>query len=108
MSAQHNVRALNHSLVQLALESDFLPGLLQSLLDNNIFMTSTDFVSDTSSEITTSKVTEEVITMLYENVRLKLVSIRPAESEPQPVTEAEPASIFIGSWLISDSPEEDN
>ncbi|XP_014471452.1 PREDICTED: uncharacterized protein LOC106742741 [Dinoponera quadriceps] len=79
-----------------------------SLLDNNIFVTSTDFVSDTSSEITTSKITEGVVTILYENVRLKLISIRPAESEPPPVTEAEPVSIFIGRWLIADLSEEDN
>lgn len=82
---------------------------MQSLLDNNIFVTLTDFISDTSSEITTSKITEQeaVITILYENVRLKLVSIRPAKSEPPPVMEAEPVSIFIGSWF-ADSSEQNN
>uniref|UniRef100_A0A348G626 Vitellogenin 3 n=1 Tax=Odontomachus monticola TaxID=613454 RepID=A0A348G626_ODOMO len=76
--------------------------------DSHIVVTSTDFISYTSNVITTSKITEAVITTLYENARLKLVSIGPAEREPPPVTEAEPVSIFIGRWSIVDSFEDDN
>jgi len=82
--------------------------LLQSLSDGHIIITSTEFISGTSNVITTSKVTEAVITTLYENVRLRLDSIQAAKSEPPAVKEAEPASIFIGRWLIDDSSEEDN
>lgn len=65
-------------------------------------------MSGTSNVITTSKVTEAVTTTLYENVRLRLESIKRAESEPPIVKEAELASIFIGRWLFDDSFEEDN
>lgn len=58
--------------------------------------------------ITTSKITEAVVTTLYENVRVRLESIQAATSEPPAVKEAEPASIFIGKWLNDDSSEEDN
>ena len=81
--------------------------LLQSLSDGHIVITSTEFISGTSNVITTSKITETVITTLYENVRLRLESIQAAKSEPPAVKEAEPASVFIGRWLI-DSSEEDN
>lgn len=79
-----------------------------SLSDSHIIITSTEFISGTSNVITTSKVTEAVITTLYENIRLRLESIRAAESEPPAVKEAETASIFIGRWLTNDSSEEDN
>lgn len=80
----------------------------QSLSNGHIVVTSTEFVSDTSNVITTSKITEAVVTSLHENVRLRLESIQAAESEPPTVKEAEPASIFIGRWLNNDSSEEDN
>lgn len=76
--------------------------------DGHIIITSTEFISGTSNVITTSKITETVITTLYENVRLRLESIQAAKSEPPAVKEAEPASVFIGRWLIDDSSEEDN
>ncbi|KAL0123701.1 hypothetical protein PUN28_005898 [Cardiocondyla obscurior] len=79
-----------------------------SLSDSQIIVTSTEIISSTSNVITTSKVTEAVITTLYENVRVRLESIQPAKSEPPAVKEAEPASIFIGRWLIDSSSEEDN
>jgi len=78
------------------------------LSDGHIIITSTEFISGTSNVITTSKITETVITTLYENVRLRLESIQAAKSEPLAVKEAEPASVFIGRWLIDDSSEEDN
>ncbi|XP_032673353.1 uncharacterized protein LOC116845119 [Odontomachus brunneus] len=86
--------------------SDIISDVTSS--DSHIIVTSTDFISYTSNVITTSKLTEAVITTLYENARLKLVSIGPAEREPPPVTEAEPVSIFIGRWSIVDSFEDDN
>lgn len=88
-------------------ESTFSLFLSQSLSDGHIIITSSEFISGTSNVITTSKVTEAVVTTLYENVRLRLESIQPAESEPPTVKEAEPASIFIGRWLINDSEEDD-
>lgn len=81
---------------------------MQSSSDSHIIVTSSDFISDTSNVITTSKITEAVITTLYENARLKLVSIGPAEKEVPPVTEAELVSIFISRWSITDSSEGDN
>ncbi|CAL1685210.1 unnamed protein product [Lasius platythorax] len=86
-------------------ESDIISDV--SLSDGHIIITSSEFISGTSNVITTSKVTEAVVTTLYENVRLRLESIQPAESEPPTVKEAEPASIFIGRWLINDSEEDD-
>ncbi|XP_018355913.1 PREDICTED: uncharacterized protein LOC108756529 [Trachymyrmex septentrionalis] len=86
-------------------ESDIISDI--SLSDGHIVITSTEFISGTSNVITTSKITETVITTLYENVRLRLESIQAAKSEPPAVKEAEPASVFIGRWLI-DSSEEDN
>jgi hypothetical protein len=76
--------------------------------DGHIIVTSTEFISGTSNVITTSKISEAVMTTLYENVRLRLESIRSAESEPPTVKDAEPASIYIGRWLIDGSPEEDD
>ncbi|EGI66317.1 PREDICTED: uncharacterized protein LOC105145227 [Acromyrmex echinatior] len=87
-------------------ESDIMSDI--SLSDGHIIITSTEFISGTSNVITTSKITETVITTLYENVRLRLESIQAAKSEPPVVKEAEPASVFIGRWLINDSSEEDN
>ncbi|XP_011689140.1 PREDICTED: uncharacterized protein LOC105450784 [Wasmannia auropunctata] len=87
-------------------ESDIISDI--SLSDGQIIITSTDFISETSNVITTSKITEAVITTLYENVQLRLESIQAAKSEPPAVKEAEPASIFIGRWLTDDSSEEDN
>lgn len=82
--------------------------LLQSSSDGQIIITSTEFISGTSNIITTNKITEEMITTLYEDVRLRLESIQPAESEPPAVKEAESVSIFIGRWLIDNSSEENN
>ncbi|XP_070161875.1 vitellogenin-1 isoform X2 [Polyergus mexicanus] len=87
-------------------ESDIISDA--SLSNGHIIITSTEFISDTSNVITRSKINEEVVTTLYENVRLRLESIQPAESEPPSVKEAESASIFIGRWLIDNSSEEDN
>lgn len=86
-------------------ESDIISDV--SLSDGHIIVTSTEFISSTSNVITTSKVTEAVVTTLYENVRLRLESIQSAKSEPPAVKEAEPASIFIGRWIINDSSEDD-
>lgn len=87
-------------------ESDIISDI--SLSDSHIMITSTEFISGTSNMITTSKITEAVVTTLYENVRVRLESIQAATSEPPAVKEAEPASIFIGKWLNDDSSEEDN
>ncbi|KAL6417005.1 hypothetical protein ACFW04_014715 [Cataglyphis niger] len=87
-------------------ESDIISDA--SLSNGHIIITSREFISGTSNVITRSKINEEVVTTLYENVRLSLESIQPAESEPPTVKEAEFASIFIGRWLIDNSSEEDN
>ncbi|XP_012221455.1 uncharacterized protein [Linepithema humile] len=87
-------------------ESDIISDV--NLMESEIIISSTDFVSRMSNIIITSKVTEAVTTSLHENVWLRLESIKRAESEPPIVQEAEPASIFIGRWLFDDSLEEDN
>ncbi|TGZ51016.1 uncharacterized protein LOC112467261 [Temnothorax curvispinosus] len=103
---EHKVPYFFGSAESFREESDIISDI--SLSDGHIIITSTEFVSGTSNVITTSKITEAVVTTLYENVRLRLESIQAAESEPPAVKEAEPASIFIGRWLIDDSSEEDN
>ncbi|EFN86750.1 uncharacterized protein LOC105181152 isoform X2 [Harpegnathos saltator] len=102
----HKVPYFFGNAENLAEVSDIVSDISTSY--SQIAVTESDFVSDMSSVITMNKITEAVLTTLYENVRLRLVSIRPAESEPPAVTEAEPASIFIGRWLIAGSADEDN
>ncbi|XP_029165794.1 vitellogenin-like isoform X2 [Nylanderia fulva] len=81
-------------------ESDIISDV--SLSDGHIIVTATEFISSTSNVITTSKVTEAVVTTLYENVRLRLESIQSANSEPPVVKEAESASIFIAANVTID------
>ena len=75
---------------------------------NVIMLTSTEFLSGTTNVITTNKVSEGMMTTLYENISLMLESILPAKSKPVEVKDPEPASIFIGRWLIDKSFEDDS
>ncbi|CAK9826141.1 hypothetical protein ANTRET_LOCUS4032 [Anthophora retusa] len=75
--------------------------------ESHIVVTSTEFISGTINVVTTNKVSEGIVTTLYENINLKLESILPAKSEPLEVKDPEPASIFIGRWLRENSMEED-
>ncbi|KAH0955442.1 hypothetical protein HN011_007215 [Eciton burchellii] len=102
----HKVPYFFGSVESFREESDIMSDM--SMSDGHIIVTSTEFISGTSNVITTSKISEAVMTTLYENVRLRLESIRSAESEPPTVKDAEPASIYIGRWLIDGSPEEDD
>lgn len=76
--------------------------------DSHIILTSTEFISGMSNTIKRSKLSEPMMTTLYEDVQLWLESIRPAESEPPAVKEAELATIFIGRWLIDEEDLEDD
>ena len=80
--------------------------LLQSSSESHIVITSTEFMSGTTNVITASKVSEGTITTLYENISVRLESIMPAASEPPDVKDPEPASMFIGRWLIENSMED--
>lgn len=74
--------------------------------ENSIVMTTTDFSANTWNVIKTSKPIDEMVTTLYEGIRLTLKSIHPAKSEPPEVKDPARASIFIGRWLIDESSEE--
>ncbi|KAK9303582.1 hypothetical protein QLX08_004800 [Tetragonisca angustula] len=84
--------------------SDVMSTLSSS--ESHIVITSTEFISGTTNVITASKVSEETITTLYENISVRLESILPAASEPPEVKDPEPASMFIGRWLIENSMED--
>ncbi|CAL7936599.1 unnamed protein product [Xylocopa violacea] len=76
--------------------------------ESHIVVTPTEFISGTTNVVTTSKVSEGMVTTLYENISIRLESILPAEDEPPEVREPEPASMFIGRWLRDNSMEEDS
>lgn len=80
---------------------------LQSSSESHIVITSTEFISGTTNVINTSKVSEGMVTTLYENISVRLVSILPALNEPPEVKDPEPASMFIGRWLMESSMEDD-
>ncbi|KAG7206761.1 hypothetical protein KM043_000680 [Ampulex compressa] len=102
----HKVPYFFGSAESLRQVSDVLSTVNSS--DSHIIITSADLISATSNVITTNKITEAIVTTLYENISLSLESIQPAEDEPPPVKDAEPASIFIGEWLMESSSEEDS
>lgn len=58
--------------------------------------------------ITTSKVSEGMVTTLYENISVRLESILAASDDPPEVKDPELASMFIGRWLMENSMEEDD
>ncbi|XP_033352090.1 uncharacterized protein LOC117234718 isoform X2 [Bombus vosnesenskii] len=75
--------------------------------ESHIVITSTEFISGTTNVINTSKVSEGMVTTLYENISVRLESILPALNEPPEVKDPEPASMFIGRWLMESSMEDD-
>ncbi|XP_003700877.2 uncharacterized protein LOC100880593 [Megachile rotundata] len=72
-----------------------------------IVLTSTEFTSGTRNVIITNKVSEGAMTTLYEDISLRLESILPAKGKPPEVKEPEPASMFVGRWLMDKSIEDD-
>ncbi|XP_061927086.1 uncharacterized protein LOC107996913 isoform X1 [Apis cerana] len=80
----------------------------QSSSESHIAITSTEFISGTTNVITTSKVSEGMVTTLYENISVRLESILAASDDPPEVKDPELASMFIGRWLMENSMEEDD
>lgn len=82
---------------------------MQISSETHIAITSTEFISGTTNVITNmvrNKVSEEMVTTLYENISLRLESISPAASQPPEVKDPEPVSIFVGRWRMDSSMED--
>lgn len=80
----------------------------KSSSESHIAITSTEFISGTTNVITTSKVSEGMVTTLYENISVRLESILAARDDPPEVKDPELASMFIGRWLMENSMEDDD
>lgn len=81
--------------------------LSQSSSESHIVITSTEFISGTTNVVATNKVSEGMVTTLYENISVRLKSISPAKSEPPKVKNPEPASMLIGRWQTESSVQVD-
>lgn len=102
----HNVPYFFGSAEGMKQMSDVVSTVSSS--ESHIAITSTEFISGTTNVITTSKVSEGMVTTLYENISVRLESILAASDDPPEVKDPELASMFIGRWLMENSMEEDD